>query len=54
MIPLTIPALQEHLKALKLEPIFQKETNQLIVVFKIDGYDFPCSSAFSMEPSSCS
>ncbi len=41
MIPLTIPALQEHLKALKLDPIFQQETNQLIVIFKIDGYDFP-------------
>jgi hypothetical protein len=41
IIPLTLPTLQEHLKQLKLEPVLQKETNQLIVIFKIAGADFP-------------
>lgn len=41
MIKLTIPALQELLKSLKYEPIFQQETNQLILILKVQSIDFP-------------
>lgn len=41
MVALTIKALEEHLKMLKLEPQLQKETNQLIIIYKVGGADFP-------------
>jgi hypothetical protein len=40
-INLTLPDLEEHLKKLQLNPQQQKETSQLVVLFKIDGHDFP-------------
>lgn len=41
MVALTLQALQEHLKVMKLEPQLQKETNQLIIIYKVGGVDFP-------------
>lgn len=41
MIALTLPALEKHLKGMELQPQLQKETNQLIVIFKVSETDFP-------------
>lgn len=41
MVALTIKGLEDHLKALRLEVQQQKETNQLIHIYKVVGTDFP-------------
>lgn len=41
MVSLNLQALEDHLKAMRLQPQLQKETNQLIVIFKAGGADFP-------------
>ncbi|MCE5317205.1 MAG: YbjN domain-containing protein [Parachlamydia sp.] len=41
MVSLKLKALEDHLKLLKYEPQLQQETNQLIVVYKVGGVDFP-------------
>lgn len=41
MIPLNLESLHEHLTKQKFEPEHQKETNQIYVVFKHQGREFP-------------
>lgn len=41
MIPCSIESLMKFLNGKKLDPVLQKETNQIYVLFKIDGQDFP-------------
>lgn len=41
MIPCSIESLMKYLSSKKLDPVFQKETNQVYTLFKIDNLDFP-------------
>lgn len=41
MIPCSIESLMKFLNGKKLEPVLQKETNQIYILFKIDNQDFP-------------
>ena len=41
MIPLTIPALLEYLKKEKFDAKLQSVTNQIYIVFKKEGHEFP-------------
>lgn len=41
MIPLNLDSLKEFLSSKKFEPELQKETNQLFLIFKHQGKEFP-------------
>lgn len=41
MIPNTINSLMKFLKQKEYEPVYQKETDQIYILFKVGNHDFP-------------
>lgn len=41
MMQLTLEALKKQLESMQLKPIFQEETNQLVVTFLFESIEFP-------------